>query len=182
MSTKIPSTGPTGRPSPSALWTNGLDNTRGVVWIICSIPCNRLTFCVDTFPCSSATLKRLPTSTLLHPSRLQSSRSYAIDSSPHLLYCSSDLVSCLANTRLSTYLEFKALEHICIFQRNHANQREITLEKVPSGREDVFTSTLSLREKRQLMKFLTNAVNAESLGSSPTHISGIDVCKNIRRQ
>ena len=101
-------------------------------------------------------------STLLHPSPLQSSRSYAIDLNPHLLYCSLDLVSCLASTRLSQYLEFKALEHISILQRN-PNQ-EVTLEKVPSSREDVFTSTLTLQEKRKLMKFLTNAANPESIG------------------
>jgi hypothetical protein len=120
----------------------------------------------DDFPHSSAVLKRLPTSTLLHPSRLQSSRSYAIDLSPHLLYCSSDLVLCLANTRLSQYLEFKALEHICILQRSHGNGGALTLEKVPSSREDVFTSTtLSLQEKRKLMKFLNNSVNLETIGS-----------------
>lgn len=72
-------------------------------------------------------------------------------------------MSCLASTRLSQYLEFKALEHICILQQNQ--NHEVTLQKVPNSREDVFTSTLSLQEKRKLMKFLTNAVNPKSIGS-----------------
>lgn len=42
------------------------------------------------------------------------------------------------------------------------------LEKVPSSREDVFTSTLSLQEKRKLMKFLNYAINAD-IGTHPSH-------------
>jgi Rab proteins geranylgeranyltransferase component A len=124
---------------------------------------------LDTVPYRSATLSRLPTSTLSNPSRLQASRAYSLDLSPHLLYCSSDLVSCLANTKLSQYLEFKALEHIFIFQEG--NQSEITLHKVPSSREDIFTSDLSLPEKRKLMKFLNYVLNTESTGMSLSYIS-----------
>jgi Rab proteins geranylgeranyltransferase component A len=121
-------------------------------------------FCLEDALYHFATLKRLPISTFSHPSRLQASRAYSLDLSPHLLYCSSDLVSCLAKTKLSQYLEFKALEHIFIFQRD-AND-SLTLQKVPSSREDVFTSSLSLQEKRKLMKFLNYTLSLTSTGSS----------------
>ena len=124
--------------------------------------CMRELTCLDSMPYSSAKLERLPTSSLSSPSPLQSSRAYSLDLSPRLLYCSSYLVSCLANTRLSQYLEFKALEHIFVLKKS-ANE-EITLEKVPSSREDVFTSSLSLQEKRKLMKFLNFALSVDNIG------------------
>jgi RAB protein geranylgeranyltransferase component A len=126
---------------------------------------NRLT-CVDGIPYNSAKFTRLPTSTLSNPSPLQTSRSYSLDLAPHLLYCSSDLVSCLANTKLSEYLEFKALEHIFILQKDQ--EQEVTLQKVPSSREDIFTSSLSLHDKRRLMKFLTYLLSIENAGKFST--------------
>jgi RAB protein geranylgeranyltransferase component A len=71
-------------------------------------------------------------------------------------------VSSLASSRLSEYLEFKALEHISILQKDEEGQ--MSLRKVPSSRDDVFTSTLSLQEKRKLMKFLNFANNTEDIG------------------
>jgi RAB protein geranylgeranyltransferase component A len=118
---------------------------------------------LDKIPYHSTSLNRLPISSLNNPSPVQSSRAYSLDLSPHLLYCSSDFVSCLASTRLSEYLEFKALEHISILQRGPDGM--ITLQKVPSSREDVFTSSLSLQEKRKLMKFLNFALGLDSVGS-----------------
>jgi RAB protein geranylgeranyltransferase component A len=103
-------------------------------------------------------------SSLSHPSPLQASRAYSLDLSPHLLYCSSELVRCLANSKLSQYLEFKALEHIYIYQRD--GDGELNLHKVPSSREHIFTSSLSLQKKRKLMKFLNYALSEES-GKSP---------------
>jgi hypothetical protein len=120
---------------------------------------------IDGIPYNSAKLTRLQTSTLSNPSPLQTSRSYSLDLAPHLLYCSSDLVSCLANTKLSEYLEFKALEHIFILQKDRNDQT--TLQKVPSSREDIFTSSLSLHDKRRLMKFLTYLLSIENAGKSP---------------
>jgi RAB protein geranylgeranyltransferase component A len=122
--------------------------------------------CLDSVPYNSARLIRKPISTLTHPSPLQASRSYSLDLAPHLLYCSSDLVSCLSNTKLSQYLEFKALDHIFILQEDLDEQ--VALQKVPSSREDVFTSSLPRQEKRRLMKFLNYALNVENVGPFPS--------------
>ena len=94
--------------------------------------------------------------------RARASRAYSLELSPHLLYCSSELITCLANTKISQYLEFKALEHIFILQKEL--QPEPTLQRVPSSRDDVFTSSLSLQEKRKLMKFLNFAMSIDSFG------------------
>jgi RAB protein geranylgeranyltransferase component A len=74
-------------------------------------------------------------------------------------------VSCLANTKLSEYLEFKALEHIFILQKDQ--EQVVRLQKVPSSREDIFTSSLSLHDKRRLMKFLTYFLSIENEGIFP---------------
>jgi RAB protein geranylgeranyltransferase component A len=66
---------------------------------------------------------------------------------------------------LSEYLEFKALEHIFILQKDQ--EQEVTLQKVPSSREDIFTSSLSLHDKRRLMKFLTHLLSIENAGKPP---------------
>ena len=118
----------------------------------------------ETTPYHSATLTRSPNSGPSTPS-LQASRAYSLDLSPHLLYCSSDLIACLANTKLSEYLEFKALEHIFIFQSTTG--MDPNLQRVPTSREEVFTSSLSLQEKHKLMKFLNFAMSAISFGLSP---------------
>jgi len=65
---------------------------------------------------------------------------------------------------LSTYLEFKALEYIAILHGGENAQNTGTsgrLDKVPSSREDVFTSDLTLQQKRKLMKFLNYALNVD---------------------
>jgi RAB protein geranylgeranyltransferase component A len=49
------------------------------------------------------------------------------------------------------------------------------LEKVPSSREDVFTSSLSLQEKRKLMKFLNFATSTESFGTSTSSVTNKDI-------
>src|SRR5579862_2859316 len=130
-------------------------NVRTLLKTECNLP--------DSMPYRSARLSRLPIGSLSHPTPLQASRAYSIELAPHLLYCSSAFVSCLASTRLSEYLEFKALEHIAILQKDAGG--EVALHKVPSSRDDVFTSTLSLQEKRKLMKFLNFANSHESMGT-----------------
>jgi RAB protein geranylgeranyltransferase component A len=56
------------------------------------------------------------------------------------------------------------LDHIFILQKELDEQ--VALQKVPSSREDVFTSPLPLQEKRRLMKFLNYALNVENVGKS----------------
>ncbi|KAI8925784.1 GDP dissociation inhibitor [Entophlyctis helioformis] len=89
-------------------------------------------------------------------SLVEKSRHFNMDLAPVLLYSRGPLVDLLVSSRVGPYLEFKLLEDM-FFEWNGE------LEKVPSGKEDVFTSkTTDLLGKRRLMKFLTFALEYES--------------------
>lgn len=86
---------------------------------------------------------------------LKSSRSYNLDSTPKLLGTRDALVETLIRSGVGRYLEFKSVDDIYILDDN-------SLVKVPSSKEDVFTNkSVSLIEKRKLMKFLTFAMDFE---------------------
>ncbi|CAO3648713.1 unnamed protein product [Mucor hiemalis] len=86
---------------------------------------------------------------------LKSSRSYNLDSTPKLLGSRDTLVETLIRSGVGRYLEFKSVDDIYILDEN-------SLVKVPSSKEDVFTNkSVSLIEKRKLMKFLTFAMDFE---------------------
>lgn len=86
---------------------------------------------------------------------LRTSRSYNLDSTPKLLGSRDKLVETLIRSGVGRYLEFKSVDDIYILNQG-------SLEKVPSSKEDVFTNkSVSLIEKRKLMKFLTFAMDYE---------------------
>ncbi|KAL9554867.1 hypothetical protein MBANPS3_002610 [Mucor bainieri] len=85
---------------------------------------------------------------------LNKSRSYNLDTTPKLLGTREDLVETLIRSGVGRYLEFKNVDDIFILDKASR-----ALEKVPSSKEDVFTNkSVSLIEKRKLMKFLTFAM------------------------
>ncbi|KAG2212622.1 hypothetical protein INT47_000598 [Mucor saturninus] len=86
---------------------------------------------------------------------LKTSRSYNLDSTPKLLGSRDSMVETLITSGVGRYLEFKSVDDIYIYE-----QASNTLEKVPSSKEDVFTNkSISLVEKRKLMKFFTFAMD-----------------------
>lgn len=94
---------------------------------------------------------------------LNKSRSYNLDTTPKLLGTREDLVETLIRSGVGRYLEFKNVDDIFIFGRNSR-----ALEKVPSSKEDIFTNkSVSLIEKRKLMKFLTFAMELNEEESNP---------------
>ncbi|KAI8967900.1 GDP dissociation inhibitor-domain-containing protein [Mycotypha africana] len=85
---------------------------------------------------------------------LQKSRSYNLDTTPKLLGTREELVEVLIRSGVGRYLEFKTVDDIYLM-----DHQSYGLKKVPSSKEDVFTSkSVSLIEKRKLMKFLTFAM------------------------
>ncbi|KAG1474814.1 hypothetical protein G6F56_000122 [Rhizopus delemar] len=85
---------------------------------------------------------------------LKASRSYNIDTAPKLLNSREELVEVLIRSGVGRYLEFKSVDDLYIFDKAIKK-----LEKVPGSKEDVFTSkSISLIEKRKLMRFLTFAM------------------------
>ncbi|ODQ64147.1 FAD/NAD(P)-binding domain-containing protein [Nadsonia fulvescens var. elongata DSM 6958] len=83
------------------------------------------------------------------------SRHYLIDLTPKIIFAKSDLLALLLKSRVSTYLEFKALGTFHTFEND-------CFEKVPGTKEDIFTDqSLSLLTKRALMKFMKFVIDWE---------------------
>jgi Rab proteins geranylgeranyltransferase component A len=87
---------------------------------------------------------------------LSSSRAYALALAPHLIYAKSNVVTALVSSQLHNQLDFQAVGSWFILDvPKQDSQSESALTRVPSSREDVFQdSTLDLKAKRSLMKFL----------------------------
>jgi hypothetical protein len=110
--------------------------------------------------------------------QLGPSRSYTLTLSPQLLYAQSALLSTLVTSRVHEQLEFLAVGSWWIYKDGSSTRPDAsdiedaggskqqwkgTLQKVPSGREDVFSdNTISTRDKRVLMKFLRQVLQEET--------------------
>ncbi|KAI9448468.1 FAD/NAD-P-binding domain-containing protein [Lactarius indigo] len=79
------------------------------------------------------------------------SRHYSISLSPTLIPSVGPLISSLIASGVSRYGGYRLLERVGIYSSNGG------LQNVPGSKEDVFKSTLSLIEKRRLMRFLVFA-------------------------
>lgn len=93
---------------------------------------------------------------------LSSARAYALSLSPQLVHANSKLLSQLVSSRAYRQLEFLAVGSFYIFKKSSGPDAKPSLSRIPSTREDVFSSTeLSARSKRQLMKFLKLVLSYE---------------------
>ncbi|KAG0182109.1 hypothetical protein DFQ28_010238 [Apophysomyces sp. BC1034] len=89
---------------------------------------------------------------------LKQTRSYNLDLAPKYLSCQGEMIEALIRSGVGQYLEFKGVDDIFVFDKHDQN-----LQKVPSSKEDVFINkSISLVDKRKLMKFLTYAINFEN--------------------
>lgn len=88
---------------------------------------------------------------------LSNSRHFNLDLAPRLLYSRGSMVELLISSNISRYTEFKSVSRVLTLGSNGQ------LEHVPSSRADVFaTKSVSVVEKRILMKFLTFCLNYET--------------------
>lgn len=94
-------------------------------------------------------------------------RAYALALCPQLIHGRSKLLSQLVSSRAFRQLEFLAVGSFFIYKPSVA-EGTATLTRIPSTREDVFSSTdLSARAKRQLMKFLKLVLSYQDEASLP---------------
>lgn len=92
--------------------------------------------------------------------KLASSRAYSLALAPHLVYSRSNLISTVVSARIHSQLEFQAVGSWFVLDGEAGS-----LIKVPGGREDVFAdTTLDLKSKRSLMKFLRFVADYEEKG------------------
>lgn len=100
--------------------------------------------------------------------KLSFPRAYALSLSPQILHANSKLLSQLVSSRCYRQLEFLAVGSFFIFKPASEPDATPTLARIPSTREDVFSSTdLSARVKRQLMKFLKLVLSYEEEATLP---------------
>lgn len=94
--------------------------------------------------------------------KLSFPRAYALSLAPQIVHANSKLLSQLVSSRCYRQLEFLAVGSFFIFKPASEPDGSPTLARIPSTREDVFSSTdLSARAKRQLMKFLKLVLSYE---------------------
>ncbi|KAJ2480567.1 hypothetical protein EV174_003695 [Coemansia sp. RSA 2320] len=87
---------------------------------------------------------------------LKDDRSYSIELAPKVAHCRGELVDLIIDKGIAEYLQFKGVEHNYLIRNGVA-------ERVPGSKEDVFASdSLSLIEKRKLMKLMTSITDDES--------------------
>ena len=94
-------------------------------------------------------------------SRLAFSRAYSLSLSPHIVHARSNLLPALVASRVYRQLEFLAVGGWYVYNHNHSSQGS-SLRKIPSSREDVVDdTTIDLRSKRNVMRFLQLASDPE---------------------
>ncbi|KAM3437520.1 hypothetical protein NHJ13734_004587 [Beauveria thailandica] len=92
-----------------------------------------------------------------------SPRSYSLALAPQLIHARSELLNKLVSSKAFRQIEFQAVGSFFIFQPASADETLPTLTRIPSTREDVFSSTtIPVRAKRSLMKFLKFVLDYES--------------------
>lgn len=116
---------------------------------------------------SSATVTRPPDTDPAAAAALSNPRTYALSLSPQLIHANSTLLSKLVSSRAHRQLEFLAVGSFFVYKPSPSSASSV-LTRIPSTREDVFSSTdLSARAKRQLMKFLKLVLSYQDEASLP---------------
>jgi RAB protein geranylgeranyltransferase component A len=84
-------------------------------------------------------------------------RQYALSLFPTVLPARGDLIETLIEEDVGKYVNFRLVDGVAIFQttRDDSSNPNGTWKKVPAGKDQIFKdSSLSLLEKRRLMKFI----------------------------
>lgn len=99
---------------------------------------------------------------------LPNPRAYALSLSPQLIHAKSTLLSQLVSSRAYRQLEFLAVGSFFVCKPpSSSTAAKPILTRIPSTREDVFSSTdLPVRAKRHLMKFLKLVLSSQDEESS----------------
>ncbi|KAL2169689.1 hypothetical protein VTG60DRAFT_5742 [Thermothelomyces hinnuleus] len=96
-------------------------------------------------------------------SGLSPSRAYSLALAPQLIHARSALLSQLVSSRAYRQVEFLAVGSFYIFNQPQESAQESGLARIPSTREEVFSTTaVSAKDKRILMKFLKFVLDFES--------------------
>ncbi|KAK3496799.1 GDP dissociation inhibitor [Neurospora hispaniola] len=90
-------------------------------------------------------------------------RAYSLALAPQLIHARSELLSQLVSSRAYRQVEFLAVGSFYIFKAPIGPEQQPSLVRIPSTREDVFSTTaISAKAKRGLMKFLRFVLDYDS--------------------
>lgn len=96
-------------------------------------------------------------------------RAYSLALAPQLIHARSTLLSQLVSSRAYRQVEFLAVGSFSIFKPSPDSSQKPTLVRIPSTREDVFSTTaISAKSKRGLMKFLKFVLDYDSTPQTDT--------------
>ncbi|KAK4235874.1 GDP dissociation inhibitor [Achaetomium macrosporum] len=94
---------------------------------------------------------------------LSASRAYSLALAPQLIHARSTLLSQLVSSRAYRQVEFLAVGSFYIFKPPQESSQRPSLARIPSTREEVFSTTaVSAKAKRLLMKFMKFVLDYES--------------------
>jgi RAB protein geranylgeranyltransferase component A len=100
---------------------------------------------------------------------MPSLRSYSLALAPQIVHARSELISQLVSSKAFRQIEFLAVGSFYIFEAQPDLASGPLLSRIPSTREDVFSnSTIPVRSKRSLMKFLKFVLDYESEAQAET--------------
>ena len=105
---------------------------------------------------------------------LSFSRAYSLALAPTLIHSRSKLLSQLVDSKAFRQIEFLAVGSFYIYQPS-SDSSASSLSRIPSTREDVFSNTsIPVRSKRSLMKFLKFVLDFESEAQRQTWEPRVD--------
>lgn len=84
-------------------------------------------------------------------------RQYALSVFPTILPARGDLIDLLIEEDVGKYVNFRLVDGVAIYQPSREEEHELSgrWKRVPAGKDQIFKdSSLSLLEKRRLMKFI----------------------------
>lgn len=86
-------------------------------------------------------------------------REYSIDLNPKIILCRSKIVNMILDCKLQNYIEFQGMSKFHMFKNNEIKNKNFD----KSVKEEIFTNkTLSLLQKRNLMKFFNFVIKEDS--------------------
>ncbi|KAJ2081163.1 hypothetical protein H4R24_002546 [Coemansia sp. RSA 988] len=86
---------------------------------------------------------------------LKNDRNYQIELAPKVAMCRGQMIDLLIDSGIGEYVQFRGVEHNYLV-------RDKGVERVPESKEDIFASTtLSLIEKRKMMRVITTVADQE---------------------
>lgn len=103
-------------------------------------------------------------------------RHFSISLSPTIVPCAGPTIDVLIRSKVASYCTFRLLQKTSMYIANNTDDTttEWPLRKVPSSKEDIFKDkTLSLVDKRRLMKLLQHAVPSQDASNGKEVISAV---------